>query len=174
MNTVKSIFAVALLLVGLSFIPANAQKADANVTVTKVIDASADEVWSVLRKMDDIDKYSSLIGKVEWTGEHGVGGERLCLPPKNGEGFFKERIVGFDDSQRTYSYALLEGAPVKGMVNNFKVVDLGYQKSMIVWTSTYKQFMRNPNMNEEQFTAFLRQSGGEMIDNVAKTAKKKA
>ena len=69
---ITAIFLPILLLVGLSNI--NAQNAEANVMITRVVEASADEVWSVLRQMDDIDKYSSAIAKVEWTGDHGVGG----------------------------------------------------------------------------------------------------
>jgi len=144
-----------------------AQNPNANVTITKVINASADDVWTVLRQMDDIQKYSSIIAKVEWTGTHGVGGERVCLPPKGQEGRYKERIVNFSDEQRTYSYALVEGVPAKGMVNSFKVVDLGYQKCMIVWTSTYDAFIENPQVTEQQFLGFMDQSLNEMLNNIA-------
>ncbi|MEL7124062.1 MAG: SRPBCC family protein [Bacteroidota bacterium] len=165
MKIIRNVFVVAALLFSASFL--SAQTTDANVTITKVVETSADNVWTVLRKMDDIQNYSSLIAKVKWTGDHGVGGERVCYPPKEGQGYFKERIVDFSDEQRTYSYALIEGVPAKGMVNNFKVVDLGYNKSMIVWTSKYEQFMENPQMDETQFLGFLNQSVKEMIDNVA-------
>lgn len=167
MKLIKSIIMTMAVLLSVGTL--SAQNADAKVTVTKVVDASSDQVWSVLRQMDDIQKYSSLIAKVEWKGDHGIGGERVCYPPKGGEGYFKERIVDFSDEKRTYSYALVEGVPAKAMVNNFKVVDLGYRKSMIVWTSDYEQFIENPQMNEQQFLGFLNQSINEMIDNVAKT-----
>ena len=153
-------------MVVLGIFQIQAQKADANVTLTKVVETSADKVWSKLRQMDDIDKYSSVVAKVKWTGEKGVGGQRVCTSA-DGQGYFKESIIGFDDQNRTYTYALVEGVPVKGMVNSFKVVDLGYQKSMIVWTSNYEQFMQNPQMTEEQFLSFLNQSANEMIANVA-------
>lgn len=167
---ISRLVAIALVAVfGLAEI--NAQNASANVTLTKVVDTSADEVWTILRKMDDIDKYSSIIATVEWTGDKGVGGQRVCKSA-DGQGYFKESIIGFDDANRNYTYALLEGVPVKGMVNNFKVVDLGYQKSLIVWTSTYEAFLENPQMTEEQFLGFLNQSANEMIGNVAQTASK--
>jgi len=120
--------------------------------------------------MDDIDKYSSAIAKVEWTGDHGVGGQRVCTAP-DGQGYFKEGIVAFDDNGRTYTYALLEGVPAKGMVNSFKVVDLGYQKWMIVWTSTFEEFLKNPQMTQEQFMGFINQTLNELLDNVIKAAK---
>ena len=169
MRIIKSaVLPAMILLFGAGIL--NAQKPDAKVTVTKVIEASADNVWAKLRQMDDIQNYSSLIAKVEWTGKHGVGGERICHPPQEGQGYFKERIVRFSDEQRTYSYALIEGVPAKGMVNNFKVVDLGYNKSMIVWTSNYEQFLENPQMDEKQFLGFLNQSVNEMINNIAEAA----
>lgn len=160
-----------LLLLTWSTPHAKAQKSDANVTYSLIVDASADDVWTVLRQMDDIDKYTATVVTVEWTGAHGVGGERVCHAP-DGKGKFVERIVGFDDAARSYSYALVEGVPCKGMVNNFKVVDLGYKKSMVVWTSGWEQFMDNPQMTEEQFLGFLNQSVAEMVGNIVRAAKK--
>ena len=165
------VFLLILFFSGLSTSEMIAQNAEANITITKVVDLSADAVWGILRNMDDIDKYSSSIARVKWTGTRGVGGQRECYSP-DGQGYFKESIVKFDDINRTYNYALLEGVPARGMVNSFKVVDLGYNKSMIVWTSTYEEFMQNPQMSEEQFLGFLDQSLHEMIANVIIAAKK--
>lgn len=167
----KLIFAFALLF-GLSINQAQAQTADAKITWSKVVDASADDVWVLLREMDDVDKYSSGIARVVWTGNKGKGGERVCYPPKGQEGHFKEKIVAFDDNGRTFSYAVVEGIPVRGMENTFKVVDLGYKKSMVVWSSTFEEFMKNPQMTEEQFMGFIQMSLEEMVGNVAMTAKK--
>ncbi len=168
----KKLIFVFALLTGLSFNQTQAQNADAKITYTKVVDASADDVWTILREMDDIDKYSSGIAKVVWTGHKGEGAERVCYPPKGQEGYFKESIMAFDDANRTYSYAVVEGIPAIGMVNTFKVVDLGYQKSMIVWSSTFDEFMQNPQMTEEQFMGFINMSLKEMVDNVIMAAKK--
>lgn len=170
MKNVK-ILVLTLLVAVVATSEAWAQKSDSDVTVTKVLDVSADKVWTKLRQMDDIDKYSSAIAKVEWTGNHGVGGQRVCTAPE-GQGFFKESIVTFDDIERTYSYAVVEGVPVKGMVNSFKVVDLGYNKSMIVWTSNYDQFIENPNMTKNQFFGFVNQSINEMISKISIAAAK--
>lgn len=170
MNTKNSILAFALLITGLSFNHTLAQSTDAKVTVTKVLDHSSDEIWSLFREMDDIDKYSSGIARVEWTGDKGVGGKRVCYPPQ-GDGFFTENIINFDDNNRTYGYTV-QGTPTKGMVNEIKVVDLGYNKSMVVWTSHYDEFMQNPQMTEDQFTAFMNGAMNEMIGNIAMSADK--
>ena len=163
---------ITILIIGFFGTHLNAQNPEANITYTKVIDASADDIWSLLREMDDIDRYSSAISKVSWKGIKGEGGQRICYPPEGQSGYFKESILSFDDINRTYTYSLDEGMPIKGMVNSFKVVDLGYQKSMIVWTSVYDQFMDNPQMSEEQFLGFVNQTIGEMIGNLVMTAKK--
>lgn len=139
------------------------------LTQTLVIDAGADKVWGLLRKLDDVDKYSSTIAKVEFTGNKGVGGERVCTS-EDGKGFFKEKIVAFDDMFRTYSYSLVEGVPVQGMVNTFKVINLGYNKCALIWSSNYEEFMENPNMTEEQFMAFLDSASMETIQNIALAA----
>ena len=56
MKLLQNVWAIGILLLGLSSGPLAAQNADAKVTVSKVIEASADDVWSVLRKMDDINE----------------------------------------------------------------------------------------------------------------------
>ncbi|MEK6154725.1 SRPBCC family protein [Flavobacteriaceae bacterium 3-367] len=169
MKTVKMIALAAFVAFG--FTQMNAQNADAKITKTKIVEASADKVWNELRKLDNIDEISSFVGKVEFTGPKGAGGSRVCTAP-DGKGKFKENILAFDDATRSYTYAVVEGVPAAGMVSNFKVVDLGYNKSMIVWTSTYEKFMQNPQMTEEQFNGFLNQASGEMMNNVAIMASK--
>ncbi|MEN0048213.1 MAG: SRPBCC family protein [Bacteroidota bacterium] len=167
MKVLKLVF--ALFVTSLSF-SATAQVENPAITVVKTIDLSADQVWEQIRVMDNIDQLSSLVAKVEWTGEHGVGGQRVCTSA-DGQGYFKESIVGFSDAERTYTYAVVEGVPAKNMVNNFKVVDLGYNKSMVVWTSSF-EFVENPQMTEDQFKGFLTNAAGEMITNSFKLAKK--
>ncbi|MEL6483582.1 MAG: SRPBCC family protein, partial [Bacteroidota bacterium] len=100
----------ALFVIGLTCHNAVAQNPDAKLTYTKVVNKSADDVWEVIRIMDNIDKYSSAVAKVEWTGEKGVGGQRVCTTP-DGKGFFKESILAYDDANRTYTYAVVEGVP---------------------------------------------------------------
>lgn len=146
------------------------RQGEPQITVVKQVALSADQVWAQLRIMDNIDQLSSLVSKVSWTGAHGVGGQRVCTSA-DGQGYFKESIIAFSDTERSYSYAVVEGVPAKNMVNSFKVIDLGYQKSMIIWTTNF-QFMKNPQMDEGQFKGFLNQSVSEMIDNTIKLAKK--
>ncbi|WP_299314799.1 SRPBCC family protein [uncultured Aquimarina sp.] len=133
------------------------------------IGSSADDVWGQIRKMDNIDELSSFVSKVKWTGPKGIGGERVCTSA-DGNGHFKEKITGFDDKTRTYSYQVVEGVPAKNMNNTIKVVDFGYNKSMIVWTSSY-EFIENPNMTKIQFDSFITTARGEMVKNIIKLVK---
>ncbi|WP_435577873.1 SRPBCC family protein [Gilvibacter sp.] len=164
---IKNLLFAALMLL-LSGYTASAQNmGEPKVQFSKVINKSADEMWKTVRKLDQVHKYSSVIAKVDWNGNMGVGGERVCQTA-DGQGFFKERIVAYDESSRSFSYALLEGAPVKGMTNFMQVVDLGYNKCILVWWSNYDEFMKNPQMTEGQFQAFMLSSIEEMTDKMAK------
>lgn len=169
MKRIKNVTVLAVILFGFALV--NAQKKDAKITKTKVVEASADDVWSELRKLDNIDKVSSFVAKVDYSGPKGAGGSRVCTAP-DGKGKFKENILDFDDTARSYTYAVVEGVPAAGLVSNFKVVDLGYNRSMIVWTSSYDTFMENPQMTEEQFNGFLNQASDDMLANVATMASK--
>ncbi len=149
----------------------SAQDSNSKIHVSKVVDISADKVWHLLRQMDDIDKYSPAITKVVWSGEHGVGGERVCYG-NDGNVYVKEGIIKFDDTARSYSYAVIEGAPAKDMVNSFKVVDLGYNKSMVVWSTKYTSFIQNPQFTEDQFRGAAQYGFNDFINKVAETANK--
>lgn len=141
----------------------------AQTPLVQEINLSADEVWEQIRKMDNIDQLSSFVSKVEWTGPKGEGGQRVCTAA-DGNGYFKEKVTHFSDADRTYSYQVVEGVPAKNMNNMVKVVDLGYQKSMIVWTSDF-EYIENPNMTLEQFNQFLVAARTEMVANIIKNSK---
>ena len=64
---------------------------------------------------------------------------------------------------------VVEGVPAKNVVNSFTVVDLGYNRSMIIFRSNF-EFMENPNMSREQFEAFLKKASSEIARNYVKLA----
>lgn len=148
----------------------SAQTADADLTITRVIDASADEVWAQIRDLDALAKHSTIIAKVDFQGPEAAGGQRTCTTP-DGQGKFVESILEFSDANRSYRYAVVEGTPAKNLVNAFKVVDLGYNRCMIVWTSEYEAFMQNPQMTEDQFRGFMTNSLNEILDSYTAAAK---
>ena len=170
-TVMKKVVSISLFIMGLLALNLNIMSAqNTTITVAKTVELSADQVWEQIRIMDNIDKLSSVVATVEWTGPKDVGGSRVCKSA-DGQGYFKENILDFSDAERTYTYAVVEGVPTKKMVNNFKVVDMGYQKSLILWTTNF-EFMQNPNMTEEQFRGFLSSSIDEMIQNTIALATK--
>ena len=166
METKKMILIAALLFGG--FTTAKAQKTNALITKTKIINASADEVWERLRKLDKVEELTpDFIGDSWVTGPIGVGAVRSCSAPgqtrKNAENpAFTETVLAFDDEKRFYSYSV-SGVPAKNMVNSFKVVDLGYKKCMVVWRSGGWTFVDNPQMSKTQFMGFLDTVSNQMM-----------
>lgn len=142
---------------------------DAIITTSAIADLSADQVWEQIRKMDNIPELSSAVGSLTWTGPKGVGGERKCVTPDE-SGYFVEKIREFDDKERTYEWQVVEGVPAKNVINRFRVVDLGYNKCMVLFTSRF-EFIENPNMSEEQFKGFLQSASYEMATNAIALAK---
>lgn len=168
----KSVFLMVLVIVVTAFSNNTyAQDSDSKINVSQVVDVSADKVWGIIRQMDNVDKFSPQIAKVTWSGDHGVGGERVCYGP-DGNAFVKEGIVQFDDVARSYSYAIIEGSPANNMVNTFKVVDLGYNKSMVLWSSKYSTFKENPNFTEDQFRGAAQFGFVDFISKIAMEASK--
>ncbi|MEO0899713.1 MAG: SRPBCC family protein [Bacteroidota bacterium] len=172
MTVNKLIFTAFLMLVGLSCTPRKVvaqTPEDAIITTSAVANVSADQVWAQIRKLDNIAELSSLVGSLTWKGPKGVGGERKCVTPDK-SGYFIERIREFDDQKRTYEWQVVEGVPAKNVINRYRVIDLGYNKSMVVFTSRF-EFIENPNMNEDQFKAFLKSASYEMASNAIALAK---
>jgi len=147
----------------------NAVTQDVKVVISKSVEASADQVWSVVKKMDKINEYSEFITKVEWSGELNESGERVCYTPEGQGGPLTEKILTFDENDRSYSYSVI-GMPAVGMINSFKVVENGSNGATIVWTCHYDSFVENPKMNEEELKGALNHILNEILDNQAKEA----
>lgn len=168
----KTIIKTTIILISVFALSENAkaQSKASDLSQTIEVNASADEVWQHIRKLDNIDVVSSFVATVDWKGPKGVGGERKCTAP-DGKGYYVEQIQMFNDNQRTYQWEVVEGIPAKNVYNSFKVVDLGYQKSMIIFRSNY-EYVENPNMTPEQLKAFISQATSEIVGNYAKLATK--
>lgn len=141
---------------------------DADITVSAIANTSADAVWTQIRKMDNIVELSSFVGSLSWKGPKGVGGERRCTAPDQSS-YYVERIEAFDDQARSYGWQVVEGVPAKEVHNRIRVIDLGYNRAMVVFTSKF-EFMENPNMTKAQFEAFFKNASYEMLTNAIKLA----
>ena len=139
---------------------------------SQIVEASADKVWEQLRQLDGLEKIAPQLITDSWLvndAQPGVGAKRSCTAPgtPKGQAGYTETITEFSDTERYYRYAVTEGTPTKNMVNSLRVVDLGYQKCMVVWTSQRDGFMENPQMTEEQFNQFLNMAGQSPVNGVA-------
>ncbi|MEO0572085.1 MAG: hypothetical protein AAF039_10310 [Bacteroidota bacterium] len=77
MKSIKTTLVLTLLFSGFS--ATHAQKADALVTKTQVINASSDQVWERLRKLDKIEELTpDFVGGSWIKGSIGVGAVRSC------------------------------------------------------------------------------------------------
>jgi hypothetical protein len=163
-------FTLFSAIVLLTLTSLTAQNQTPNMTLSFEANVSADKVWEQIRIMDNIDEVSSYVATVTWKGPKDVGGERKCVAP-DGKGYYVEKVKSFDDDQRTYRWQVVEGVPAKNVFNSFKVVDMGFNKSMIVFRSNY-EFIENPNMTKEQFQAFFHAAASEIAANYIKLARK--
>lgn len=175
MKNLKVIFTFALLFLGLSTLAIQAQSNDNTIALTKskIIQASADDVWERLRKLDELEKIIPDFLADSWVvndTKPGVGAKRSCTAPgtPKGQASYTEQVVEYDDEKRFYSYAVIEGIPAKNMLNSFKVVDLGYKKCMVIWSSKGGEFIENPNMTKEQFTGFINSAGDAILAGLYK------
>ena len=140
---------------------------------SQIVNASADEVWERLRKLDGLEEIAPHLLNETWIHDNalpGVGVKRSCTAPgtPKGQASYTETILEFSDSERYYKYTVDQGTPTKNMINSLRVVDLGYHKSMVVWTSVRDGYIDNPQMTEVEFNEFLTMAGQSIVDGVAK------
>ena len=175
----NKLFKVILIIMVCSTLSAYAQKPDALMSKSVVLNASADDVWEVLRDLEKFDLlFPNFLADVwiegDFTGPK-EGLVRKCTAPGEQKGTvsYSETITEFDDEKRFYAYAV-NGVPAKNMINMFKVVDLGYKKSMVIWNSTGWTFVENPQMTREQFVGFMGSALDEAMSELDKKFNKKS
>ena len=139
---------------------------------SQMVEASADDVWERLRTLDGLEDFAPQHISDSWVHDKkapGVGCVRSCTAAgmKKGEASYSEKITKFSDAERFYQYEVFEGTPTVNMVNSLRVTDLGYKKSMVTWTSTRDGFVKNPQMTEDQFDAFLETAGQSVLNGLA-------
>lgn len=142
------------------------------IVKTQVIDASAKDTWKIIAKFDNLAELTpTFLHSVTLKGKVGEGCERKCVSPDQ-KSYYKEKVTYFNEKEMYYRYAMVEGSlPVKNMENSFRVVSLGKNKSMVIWTTGY-DFVDNPNMPEAKLKGFIDAALTEMMTNVNNTASK--
>jgi hypothetical protein len=126
-----------IVLSSFILLPTFAMEQHQSVSRSIEINASADQVWQLLRKLDGVEAFSGgMVTHSKIKGEPGVGCERICT--MNDGAKIKEIVRSFSDAERSYSYQVYSDMmPVSKMINSAQVLDLGYQKSLLVWKSNF-------------------------------------
>lgn len=165
------VLAIALML-GLSSFTTNGSEVKLpNISYSVSINKSADKVWKTLRQLDGLEKIAPQIFTHTSinTREPKVGCVRTCIAQDKSK--WVETIVEFSDETRFFKYQLDEGpVPAKNMVNTLRVIDLGYNKCLFVWTSTF-DFLKNPNVTEKKFKELMLGSIAQISEGLTKKIK---
>ncbi|ACO77887.1 hypothetical protein AvCA_16740 [Azotobacter vinelandii CA] len=104
------------------------------VSVSVNIARPAEEVWSILGGFDFLPRWVGAIASSRLED----GGRLRRLETVDGE-IVVERLLEFSESERQYSYALLESPfPVSEYVGQVAVHDEGAGKSRAVWSSRFR------------------------------------
>jgi hypothetical protein len=72
------------------------------IVVERVLEASADDVWEIIRRGDGLERWFPPVSKCRLEGS-GSGARRVCV--LNGA-VLEERLVTIDDSARLFQYAI--------------------------------------------------------------------
>jgi carbon monoxide dehydrogenase subunit G len=92
------------------------------------VDAPADDVWRLVGDLTSVPRWYPKYVAAE------LEGERRLLRSAEGA-VLVERIIEHDDARRTYSYAVLSGAPVREHRASLEVVPDG-SGSRVIWRTS--------------------------------------
>ncbi len=107
-----------------------------------IINASADQVWSVLRNFNDMSWADEIVESLESTNNKGgteVGAQRLL------NGAITETLLSFDDDSMAFSYSIDDGPEVlskeqvAGYVGKARVAPItATGKAFVEWSSDWE------------------------------------
>lgn len=104
------------------------------------INAPAAKVWTTVSNFNDLGAWHPAIKKTEIvSGENNkVGAERL-LTLQDG-GTIKEKLLAYNAKNHSFKYSIIEGVlPVSSYVSTVSVKAQGKDKTLVVWTGTFKR-----------------------------------
>ncbi|MFZ6014119.1 MAG: SRPBCC family protein [Bacteroidota bacterium] len=92
------------------------------VSVTQQVDASAEQIWNILRTGTDLDKWIPIIATCKLEGS-GAGAKRTCTT-SDGK-VLKETILLVDESNRIFKYRIDEQdmMPLKNYIGTVTVLE---------------------------------------------------
>ena len=109
----------------------------AKVKVSGDFDASIDQVWALIKDFGNLSAWAPDANITKLEGE-GIGAIRHL---DTAVGHFKERCEAHDDSNYSFSYALLESSlplPLKDYVATVKLKETGPRSCAIEWACVFE------------------------------------
>jgi hypothetical protein len=107
------------------------------VSMSTRLNASADQVWKVLRDFNGLPVFVAAIKKSTMEGS-GVGAVRK-LTFEGGGPPVVEKLEKLDDQAKTLSYSIITSPlPVKDYFSTMEVMDLGAGQCELKWYSTFE------------------------------------
>jgi len=109
----------------------------AKVHVRDSFNVPAEKVWSLFRDFGGISKWAGAMVKSCTVEGEGIGAVRtLSLAQGNP---IRERLVQFDDADRSFSYAIIgtSDLPVDDYVGSVKIRAEGVSRATIDWIGTF-------------------------------------
>lgn len=138
------------------------------IVKTRIVNAPAQKVWKQIGRLDKLEEVIPqylAVSKID--GMPKVGVKRHC-ETADGSGYYNEKIIEYDNESMFYRYVMIDGTiPAKNVNNSARVVPLGKNQSMIIWTG-YFEYVQNPQMSQEQLTGFMTQALVDVMDGYAK------
>lgn len=104
------------------------------------INAPATKVWSTVSNFNDLGAWHPAVKTTEIVSgtNNKVGAERL-LTLQDG-GTIKEKLLAYSTKKHSFKYSIIEGVlPVSSYVSTVSVKAQGKDKTLVVWTGTFKR-----------------------------------
>jgi mxaD protein len=126
------------------------------VSKTVSINASVDKVWSTVKDFNALNSWHPAVEKDEIVeGKNNTAGAVRLLTLKGG-GTIKEKLLTFNPTKHSFSYAIVEGVlPVSSYQSTFTVKSGGDNQSSVTWSGHFKRknLGDNPADNENDKAA---------------------
>jgi hypothetical protein len=111
------------------------------VSVSSVVDASAEKVWAVIRRFDAAAEWLPFVksSPIEDGGDPTRVGCIRVLTQTDGE-IFREVLVALSDAERSYSYAFVSSpVPVRNYQTTLRVLPItDGNRSYVEWSSRFE------------------------------------
>jgi uncharacterized protein YndB with AHSA1/START domain len=108
----------------------------ASVDMSVSLNASAEQVWNVVRGFDALPRWHPAVARSDETREGGKTLRKLTL---HGGGEIVEELERHSDGTRSYSYTILHSPlPVAGYRSELSVRDEGVGRCKVHWSCTFE------------------------------------